>query len=205
MVVGRLLAELGPGYEIALYNLAEKLERRIPFTREAASYRLMRMESAAGGTPLYIGLSDVSKDFDPQRFGDTILLISDGVDTVSPRSKDLFEEALSSRGVRLLILRFPDTGSGASALLLSARAIRRIEAFGGVSIDLRNTEPEVVSAGLASLYDAVSHLYRLDVELGRKADKPRKWKLAVIQTDGKKLKDVEVAYPRLLVPLAEKK
>jgi hypothetical protein len=44
-----------------------------------------------------------------------------------------------------------------------------------------------------------------ELSLDSAVDKPRNWKLETIGSDGKKLKDVEVAYPRLLVPLSDKK
>jgi hypothetical protein len=44
-----------------------------------------------------------------------------------------------------------------------------------------------------------------ELSLDSAVDKPRNWKLETVGSDGKKRKDVEVAYPRLLVPLSDKK
>jgi hypothetical protein len=103
-VVNQLLSELSLEHEVALYSLGEQVKRHISFTRDIAGSRPIKLESPAGGTPLYSGLADVSKEFSPPRFGDTILLISDAIDTMAPQNKNKFEEVLSQRGVRVVIL-----------------------------------------------------------------------------------------------------
>lgn len=49
----------------------------------------------------------------------------------------------------------------------------------------------------------MKNVYQVVVELPREVDKPRKWKLEVVDEHGKKMKGVKVFYPRLLVPLEE--
>ncbi len=64
-------------------------------------------------------------------------------------------------------------------------------------------EPGETPGLLPPLYQAITHAYRLEVEFPETIDKRRQWELKVVDANGKELKNVEVLYPRLLLPLSE--
>lgn len=72
------------------------------------------------------------------------------------------------------------------------------EATGGLVVRDESLE-EVRSFG-----PLIAEVYRLEVALPQEIDKPREWKLEVVDAGGRKRKDVRVAYPRLLVPKEQK-
>jgi len=50
------------------------------------------------------------------------------------------------------------------------------------------------------LSQQMSEYYRLEIRLPLVVDKPRDWKLEVVDASGKVRRDVEVLYPRRLMP-----
>ena len=64
-------------------------------------------------------------------------------------------------------------------------------------------EPKEIPQKVHSAVELVKNVYQVVVELPREVDKPRKWKLEVVDKRGKKMKGVTVFYPRLLLPLEE--
>jgi len=207
-LVGELLIELGSSYEVAVYSLNEEAVRLISFTQGSDARRRMfnqlKLAPARGATPLYDRLVHVSREFGMASFGDAICLITDGYDTTSRTTPDELEVLFARTSLRLLVLRFPDT-SGAAIFLVS-RSRRRLHTgdFGAVVFDYIGGADDL-QRKRSILNDVLGWAYRVELELSRPSDKPRKWKLEVVGADGKKLKDVDVAYPRLLVPLSEKK
>jgi hypothetical protein len=57
-----------------------------------------------------------------------------------------------------------------------------------------------LSATLQEIYDQMKNFYELEIELPAAVDKPRRWKLDVVDDKGRKRKDVTVIYPQELVP-----
>lgn len=56
------------------------------------------------------------------------------------------------------------------------------------------------SKRLEAFSSLITDVYRLEVALPRTVDRYRSWTLEVVDATGQKRKDVQVVYPRLMVP-----
>ncbi len=203
-----LVIKLGPTHSIAVFDFGEGAHRHSQFARDPDGLlRLLREMQARtknqGGTRLYDAIVAVSKEVSPSGFGDVLYLISDGEDTASARSLDESASAACWARIRVFLVRLPSQtfpfvpGRGR---LFSQRFV---VVSGGVTLEA-DRKGDKLTYNLPPFYEAIAKVYRIEVEFHRPADKAREWKLEVAGPDGKKLKDVVVAYPRLLVPLKEK-
>jgi len=61
---------------------------------------------------------------------------------------------------------------------------------------------DAVDLTFRRFYQQMGRFYRLDVRLPETVEKPTKWKLEVIDTNGKPIRGVEVHYPQELMPCA---
>ncbi|MGA2076046.1 MAG: hypothetical protein ABSH52_21365 [Terriglobia bacterium] len=62
---------------------------------------------------------------------------------------------------------------------------------------------DAVDLTFRRFYQQMGRFYRLDVRLPETVEKPTKWKLEVIDTNGKPIRGVEVHYPQELMPCAK--
>ncbi len=207
-VVEDLFLRSGPDHYISLFTAQETLSLQMtvapdPANREQALRQAEQRLSLRGSSALYDAIAYIARD--SGRLGDTICLISDGVDNASNTRAGVIERELARTGARFFMLSLQSFDSRRESR--DARRVTRgfAEASGGLIIDLSNVSPKKIEAHMVPVREAVSHLYQLEVEFGVEADKTREWKLEVVGAGGEKLKDVVVAYPRLLVPLSEKK
>ncbi|MDA2912884.1 hypothetical protein MYX77_02795 [Acidobacteriia bacterium AH_259_A11_L15] len=215
-----LVRSLSPDHEIAFYVLRptnrsqpkENLNIHKDFTRDFRNLLLVLHEvtSDEPGDPtaVYDGIIALAHRMAPARLGDAIYLISDGVDVRSRSSARDLEIALASLGLRVFSVKVPGhpVHHPPGASMRFGRALRRLaKATGGMAVKAHSSLGETmeVTEEFRMLYDAITHVYRLEVELPRRVDKPRKWELKVVDANGKELKDVQVLYPRLLLPLSE--
>jgi hypothetical protein len=65
------------------------------------------------------------------------------------------------------------------------------------------TRQAALDLALRRLFEQMGEFYRLDVRLPETVDKPTKWKLEVVNADGKPIKGVDVHYPQELMPCAK--
>jgi hypothetical protein len=162
-----------------------------------------RAQIPAGGSALYDGLVTVNGG--PSGLDlDVIYLLTDGQDSTSLATATDAQRAAARRGVRVFVLLFrgdwPPASSpgGLAARQLGEYEMRALaEATGGYVFraeQFKNLE------GLRSFYPLIAGAYRLEVEFSQPAKEPREWTLEAIDPTGKKLKNVRLAYPRLLVP-----
>ena len=70
--------------------------------------------------------------------------------------------------------------------------------------DIPRSDDELQALGAVTrrVYEQMAEFYRVEMELPVAVDKARDWKLEVVDAKGKRRKDVEVVYPRKLVPCA---
>ena len=65
------------------------------------------------------------------------------------------------------------------------------------------TRGDALEVALQRLYQQMGEFYRLDLRLPETVDKPTKWKLEVMEANGKPSRQVEVHYPQQLMPCAK--
>jgi len=203
-----LFLRSSPDHYISLFSAQETMSLLMtvppgPASREEALQQLEKRLSIRGSSSLYDAILFVARD--SGRLGDTVCLVSDGVDNSSNTRADAIEKELARTGARFFMLSLHSSDSKRETR--TARRVTRgfAEASGGLFVDLSYDSPKKVSEKMIPMREAVTHLYVLEVELSPRVEKNGKWTLEVVGLDGQKLKDVEVAYPRLLVPLSEKK
>ena len=215
-----LIRSLGASHDVALFSIGKFNERSAGFHRnpEALLQTLLQihekeLQKSLGGVLLIKSLLLIPEVFPSLSFGDVVYVISDFIDREdihrSERQLRQLKVSLASSQIRMFAIWVNDPMSQPISISPSDEA-RRLsdelaEESGGLKVDLRVPVPksDKVMLSIRALYDSITRLYFLQVEFGREIDKPRKWKLEVVDEHGKKMKGVKVFYPRLLVPLEE--
>ncbi len=153
-------------------------------------------------TRLYDALIEGARLASDQRA--ILFVVTDGVDTTSVTDFPVVRDTLAQLAARpFFFLLPPDPIEHPSARVRARRQNRElVEACGGGIFDhSRNLNNKLPLASSAHTYDQIAHMYELPIDLPQPVDKPREWKLEVVGPDGKRRKDLTLAYPRLLVPL----
>jgi hypothetical protein len=135
-----------------------------------------------------------------------IYLVTDGEDTSSTATSDTVRIAASRRGVRVFVvlLNFQPLAQGRQAFWIAEREMGSLaEATGGFLFHAKQQQEAEDAQRLRLCSALITEVYRLEVTLPRLVDKPRNWSLEVTDANGKKLNDVDLAYPRLLVPSSD--
>ena len=204
---------------LALLIFAEKVVDKVDFSegRSTVAAKLAAIKAGKeppydvkGGTALIDTLVEATKMLSPGKSGDAVYVITDGGDSASrTRYRDM-EGGLLVAGVRFYAFALydpiaqrsmPEYLWGPNWLLDSARNTGG--AFVGVG-DIPRSDDELQALGAVTrrVYEQMAEFYGVEAELAQAVDKPRDWKLEVVNADGKRRKDVEVVYPRKLVPCA---
>ena len=142
--------------------------------------------------------------------GDSLYLITDGMDTSgfdgAPRPINAAEDG----GARIFVLLFPlslDVPNYAP-FLDSRHALRDlVQDTGGKSFTFdfdrqfkQKGERRFLDSLREQLYQPMAEFYLLQIELPQPPDKARSWKLEVLDPAGRKRKDLTVLYPQKLLP-----
>lgn len=196
---------------VALVTFSESVHQWSGLTDRAD--KLLRGLQAAkenqyeGSSSLYGTVGRVSDGFSPPGFANTIFLITGGSETGSAALLERTERSLATSGVRVFAVHvssmwmalFPRDG------LVPAKRLQRLSTVsGGLVVYPKENNWGEVASQVQKLYPAIVDAYELEAEFPTALNKPREWNLEVVDGAGKPVKDLQVAYPRLLVP-AEKK
>jgi hypothetical protein len=206
-----LVLSLAPVHEIVFLTVADKLWQHTKLLSDPKALQSALQEArereAAGATALYDGVIQASRGFSSPGLGDAICLVTDGVDNVSTQTASEVETAVARAGLRLFVVWItPMEGYTAVGTEIrygrpsTERTDRIAETSGGFVLRPRSYKPDQVGKELAPLRSRLTYVYRLDLEFPETINKPRKWKLEVVDANGKKRRNVAVSYPRLLVP-----
>ena len=204
---------------LGLLIFAEKVVDKVDFSegRSTVAAKLAAIKAGKeppydvkGGTALIDTLVEATRMLGTGKSGDAVYVITDGGDSASrTRYRDM-EGGLLVAGVRFYAFALydpiaqrsmPEYLWGPNWLLDSARNTGG--AFVGVG-DIPRSDDELQALGAVTrrVYEQMAEFYGVEAELAQAVDKPRDWKLEVVNADGKRRKDVEVVYPRKLVPCA---
>jgi hypothetical protein len=205
-----VLLQLKPEQAVALFTFADGVLQHTHFevAHEVVEQALSRAKAVSnrGSTRLHDAIMEILRRWPPGGQGDVLYLITDCSDNASRASREQAEIALASAGVRayIVFLVNPLTRPEPEFLFSEPEPVcrRLAESSGGLRMSFVDTAaPDAVDKARI-LYESLNLVYQVEVELPQPVDKPRKWKLEVVDERGKKLKNIEVAYPRLLVPLS---
>jgi len=201
---------LAPDNELVLMTVAEKVYGHAVFSRHSpaelselvAQAEATAKTSGRANTALFDGMIKALHGFPPSGFADVLWVISDMADRSSLADGRDVELELARSHVRAYVTWLQSEEEWRRLRQGNLVRKRLAGASGGLSFDLKGDKPERNTALVGSLCDSIRRVYRVEVEFPRSIDKAREWELEVVGADGKKLKDVVVAYPRLL-PLTE--
>ena len=206
--VHRMIESSAPPHKLVLLTFSDSLAQHSELTEDRAAL-LRGLEKAQdtrvrGSTALFDALARTSKAFAPARPSDAIVVLSDGLENASGRGNWAAERNLAALGIRVYFvwpLRPRDTRHPPLVLTIAKQDMIRLgDVTGGLLLELQEYRPEDAAPVVARISDALCTGYLIEVQFPAAIDKPREWKLELVDAEQKPLKDHRVAYPRLLVP-----
>ena len=216
--VGDIAAHFPLQTQVALLLFAEKSVEKVDFKEDRAAVRtkLATIRAAwtqppdevSGRTALGNALHEAVGLLAPVELGDALYVVSDGGQRGSQTHYGDAEQALYAGGIRLFAFVIMDAIAARKVPELawgSARLKDTAEDTGGGRVMLEvypdlQAEWQALAAPVRALYQQMAEFYRVEAELPVGVDKARDWKLEVVDSKAKRRKDVEVTYPRKLVP-----
>lgn len=219
-------SKLSKSHSVSLFTFAEKLKQEIGFgaKSEELSEKIINLannqSSHKGKTALFNAIQDVFTHIDEQSFGLVVYVITDADSNKGNSNLDHIARIASEWGARLYFVCLPsykmvDVGFYATNSCrqlaeltggIAYSAVTRLDVAGSTLAGLHHHAGEILSVERVltenrKLLSSMETVYRMEIEIPRRVDKPRKWKLEVVDERGKKMKGVKIYYPRLLVPL----
>jgi len=210
-----LIISLEPPHLVTVFTFGEDLvvhgTAPAGWDPEQARAALVELQKKVGqpegSTALYDALLTAADIKISGKTPAALYVISDGVDTTSKAMAASVERVLAMRGVRLFFLLLPPAPDEDSRAARRGRrdAQELTKNSGGLLFDLSRHWPsgDDPFTPIRPMYLSMVRNYVLSVSLPARVDKQRKWKLEVVDENGKKLKKVTLAYPRYLAPLPE--
>lgn len=217
-----------PGSSVALVAFSDRVNEKLDFAvgREALLRKVSEMDSDSipgggkGRTALLDALAESLGMLDKPELGDAVFAITDGGENSSRIRRKQAEGNLLHSEARFFffLLRSPlwehlaaNELAGGVGMLDDLR-----KASGGYSVnvwptsvsqlyeterfDLSEEDRAAIRFLTHRLYQQMGEFYSVEVVLPEGLSKPQGWKLEVLGENGKRRKDVEVVYPRKLVP-----
>ncbi len=237
LFAARLLDNTAPGNPVAVLTFSGSIVAQVPFStdRTAARTEIANLKSMPEPVehaplrknPILDALDRALGVLSPAQPGDSICLISDGLENVSNIRADQAKQNFGPAGVRIFDILF-------LTQLARGGSVMTIEEFDGTQTlaDLARmnggdtmpvspkvvhqlftdwssrVSPQVISARETFVSSAdvfarqMSACYRLEIELPAPMDKPRGWKLEVLDpSTGKPDHKLVLHYPSKLYPL----
>jgi len=210
-----------PNCSFALLVFSDTIKEWVGFNQSttilAKKLATLQMEPnrAVGKTALYDALTAALVELSPPHQGDTMYVITDGGDNASKTGRSELETALVTSGVRLFAFmplthfdllrsRALQEATGPSAMLDLAQ-VTGGNVFSHTSpttwfIPSEKERRQQMRFALGRLYNQMGRQDRLEIRLAAPVDKPRGWKLEIVDENGKPNRELEVLYPRKLMP-----
>jgi hypothetical protein len=169
-----------------------------------------------GTTALYDAILMALKDFGTPEPGDAIYVVTDGGENASKEKMGKIERSLQSSGVRLFafLLNGPMTSEESSTIRDLYDLTRRSGGFlvsvsreppGSLflhSYDFGERTVASIQASTRMLYAQIISYYMLGLQSQDNPSTPEAWKLDIVDAQGRRRKDVAMAYPQKLAPAA---
>lgn len=172
-----------------------------------------------GQTALYDAIASARGALGVPGLGDVIYVLTDGGDNRSETKQKKVGQELVRAGFRLFAAVMTEAVADRARTPEEAEGPHQLHSVvdltGGVMLTLplditspagfyhdAKTRQAALDLALRRLFEQMGEFYRLDVRLPETVDKPTKWKLEVVNSDGKPIKGVEVHYPQELMPCA---
>lgn len=194
-------------HSVAVYTFADFVQRHIQFTPNAPALQTMFTQVAAGiriagSTALYDAITEVADEFRPGSFADVLFLVSDCGDNASQTTDKQAELTMKRNDLRAFVVLLPWRDEPRKGRRAKGFARRLADNTGGLILEVNTDKPKEIQSHLSLLYAAITNVYVLEVEIPVLVDRPRDWKLEVVDANGQELKGATVAYPKLLIPVS---
>jgi len=201
---------------IGLDTFAEKDQILVPFTMDSqlvVRHIKALTSSGRGRTMLGLALSEISaRREDGLRFGDAIILVSDGERSDADKTNFAqLRDDLTRAGIRICLVRVPPImGPGVTAEASNASGF--VKETGGMEFDVINplnevqpfvgarVDPETLASTAQTAYAFARTYYRVGLEVSEPIQKPRQLTLEVLDQQKRSMKYLQLNYPRYLLP-----
>jgi hypothetical protein len=201
---------------VGLDTFAEKDEVRVPFTTDSqslAKHIEAITSSGKGRTMLGLALTEIlSRKQDGLRFGDAIILVSDGERSDADKTNFArLRDDLTRAGIRICLVRVPPImGPGVTEGVSDSsrfveetggmefnviNLLNKIQPFSGASVD-----SDTLASTAQAAYAFTRTYYRLDLEVSEPIEKPRQLRLEIGDKRKGNIKGLHLNYSRYLVP-----
>jgi hypothetical protein len=202
---------------IGLETFAENHQILVPLTMD--SQLLVRhiealTSSGRGRTMLGLALREIlARRENGLKFGDSIILVSDG--DRSEEDKTDFGQLghdLTRAGVRLCLIRVqPIMGFGATSGVIDASNFAKD--VGGITLNMfslleeahqgdgAHVASKMIESTTQAAYGFVRTYYRVGVEISEPLQRPRQLRLQLVDQQKRTMKQLQLNYPRYLLPL----
>ncbi len=222
IVLDRLLADLPLSTEVGLAVFASRMELLVRPTSNrnevvdaARSLRqnLGDVQKRIGGsTALWDAINESRKLLNNPETGDAIFVMSDGGDNLSKNHSKSVITSAGASGIRLFVaplqifqflrlgerLNFWQRSAIQAAQAQMSALEEAVEATGGWTFAATGRRTTDAELNLQRRIVQVAH--RLTIELPEAVDRPRDWELEITNVSAAVKKDLELVYPRQLVP-----
>jgi hypothetical protein len=200
-----------PTLSLALFTFSRKVESRTAFveSRDPLRRTLRHLETAGPQlkhprrTAILDGLLETVSDLRPQRFGDSIVLITDGDENAREHDEAQLTAALLRSGVRLFAFVIDTRMSRNPIRQETYEWLSRVAITSGG--DLSPLFPRQQSLmELQNTLRKITEVYRLDVDVCEHMTKVMRWKILAAESDSHSVirgKQFRLKYPTATVPV----
>jgi len=204
-VAGHVVASASTALRIALVIFSDRILDTVDFDHSSsdAMPKLLNLGDGKGPTALYDSVMYATGLLEPAQLGDAIYIVSDGGDNHSKARAREVEQGLTSRRIRLFWADLPLAMFHSEEEELGQEELQGLaEATGGAMVTTQGVSSpagrESFGARANVVYDMMRSFYELEAGVPAGIERNATWELKVVDDHGKKLKDVEVFYPRRL-------
>jgi len=222
-----LFIKMPPEVEVGLSVFATELGRGVGLTSdrekvidELEDIRKVGMKFGDGETSVWDSIIAGAKLFARPRVGDSLYLISDGIDTMSKASFRDVVQALDCRGIRLFAFQLADRRKTDRSITTASTAAHRqllelTQDTGGVVASAlrpssamsptwdfvdKSGQPTELTTSLFAQYRVMLSVYDVGIELSERLYKPQDFNLELKGIDSARKSDLVIVYPKKLVP-----
>jgi len=190
--------------EFALVIFADKELRRVEFGKTGPEMitEIMSFKNVnpSGKTPLRDAIWEAVSMFQPNREGDTIVVVSDGGDNQSKVSPRRLREAMWSRGIRVMFAQVVDHFATQPEHIDNRDAASLSQSSGGFLFPIE--DPRVLPNTAQEIASRIESYLALRVALPTALEKEASIHLEAVDSSGRKRKNVELGFPEKLLPCA---
>lgn len=154
-----------------------------------------------GLTALRDALLHASTLFGPAQAGDSIIVLSDGIDDRSKTSYGTLQQAYWSEGARVFLFEFSDSYMGTPEEEGSRQDFEGLSLTSGGGVwKIERPDNAVILSATHEIEEDLSTFHLLQLEFPQSLQKPVSLDLELLDSSDRKRRDVKLSFPRKLMP-----